>query len=46
MGQLLAERAAAQQVTAVHWERKRGQKYHGKIASLLLAMKTGGLPLI
>lgn len=45
IGRLLAERALAKKVPAVHWPRKRGQKYHGKIAAVIDAMKASGLPL-
>jgi len=46
VGELLARRAQQAAVDGVHWERKRGQRYHGKIAALLTAMKAGGLPLV
>ena len=46
VGELLARRAHQAAVDGVHWERKRGQRYHGKIAALLTAMKAGGLPLV
>jgi large subunit ribosomal protein L18 len=45
VGELIAERAASSNVTAVHWARKQGQRYHGKIASLLQSMQAAGLPL-
>ncbi len=45
VGKLLAERALAQKVKAVHWERKQGQRYHGKIAAVIESMKAAGLPL-
>lgn len=45
MGELVAERAAGSKVDAVHWARKQGQRYHGKIAALLQSMQAAGLPL-
>jgi len=45
IGKLLAERALAKKVEAVHWERKQGQKYHGKIAAVIESMQAAGLPL-
>ena len=46
MGELLAQRAKAAQIEGVHWARKPGQKYHGRIASLLDSMNGAGLPLV
>ena len=45
VGELLAERALANSVSAVHWDKKRGQKFHGKIAAIIDAMQEAGLPL-
>ncbi|CAL8465042.1 g4577 [Coccomyxa elongata] len=45
VGKLLAERAQEAGVPAVHWERKHGQKYHGKVKELLTNMQEAGLPL-
>lgn len=45
IGKLLAERAMEKEVKAVHWKRKQGQKYHGKIAAVIESMKSAGLPL-
>ena len=45
VGELVAERAAGSKVDAVHWARKQGQRYHGKIAALLQSMQAAGLPL-
>ncbi|KAK9824267.1 hypothetical protein WJX72_009070 [[Myrmecia] bisecta] len=45
IGKLLAERAKAADVEAVHWARKRQQKFHGKIASLINSMKEAGVQL-
>jgi ribosomal protein L18 len=46
VGRLLAERAKEAQIDGVHWVRKRGQKYHGRIAALLESMKDAGMPLV
>ena len=46
VGELLARRAQQAAVDGVCWERKRGQRYHGKIAALLTAMQSGGLKLV
>lgn len=45
VGQLLAERARGAGVPAVHWARKHGQRYHGRIKELLQSMTQAGLPL-
>ena len=45
VGKRLAERAKAAGIEAVHWDRKRGQKFHGKIKELLQTMQAEGLPL-
>ena len=45
IGELLAERAKQAGVPAVHWQRKHGQRYHGKIRELLQSMNAAGLPL-
>lgn len=45
VGELLAVRAAEKDISQVHWIRKRGQRYHGKIASLIESMQAAGLPL-
>ena len=45
IGELLAERAKQAGVPAVHWRRKHGQRYHGKIKELLQSMTAAGLPL-
>ena len=45
VGRRLAERAKAAGIGAVHWDRKRGQKFHGKIKELLQTMQAEGLPL-
>ena len=45
VGKRLAERAKAAGIDAVYWDRKHGQKYHGKIKELLQTMQAEGLPL-
>ena len=45
VGKRLAERAKAAGIGAVHWDRKHGQKFHGKIKDLLQTMQAEGLPL-
>lgn len=45
VGEAVAERAAASGVSAVHWDRPHGTRFHGKVASLIDAMKAKGLPL-
>ena len=45
IGQLLAERARSAGVPAVHWRRKYGQRYHGKVKEILESMAAAGLPL-
>jgi ribosomal protein L18 len=46
IGQLLAERARAVGIDGVQWRRKTGQKFHGRIASLLTSMQDYGLKLV
>lgn len=41
----MALRAGEKEVARVHWRRKQGQRYHGKIASLIDSMQAAGLPL-
>lgn len=45
VGAALAERAKAADISAVHWDRKHGQKYHGKIAAVIESMRNGGVSL-
>ena len=45
MGAALAERARAKGITAVAWQRKHGQRFHGRIRALLEAMQSHGVPL-
>jgi len=46
VGQVLAERARTGGIEGVHWKRKKGQRYHGRIAALLSSMQESGLKLI
>ena len=46
VGELLAQRAAAVDINSVSWNRKQGQKYHGRIASLITSMQESGLKLV
>lgn len=45
IGELLAQRAKAAAIDGVSWQRKQGQKFHGKAEALLKAMQSAGLPL-
>ena len=45
IGELLAERAAAAEVPAVHWVRPKGKRFHGKTAALINSMTAAGLKL-
>ena len=45
VGELVAKKAKEKDIPAVHWERKHGQKFHGKVKALLEAMQREGLPL-
>ena len=42
----LARRAKAANVDAVKWTRPYGKRFHGKIASLMEALKSGGVGLL
>lgn len=46
VGEILAKRAREQGIDGVEWKRKKGQRYHGKIAALLTKMNDDGLKLI
>jgi ribosomal protein L18 len=46
VGKLLAARAKESGVGAVTWDRKHGQKFHGRTAELLKAMQGGGVKLV
>lgn len=45
IGTILAGRAKAASVDHVHWDRRKGEKYHGKLAALLEAIKDAGVQL-
>ena len=45
IGKILGSRAKAANVEQVHWDRRRGEKYHGKLAALLDALKEAGVQL-
>ncbi|KAK9787998.1 hypothetical protein WJX73_000835 [Symbiochloris irregularis] len=45
IGRILAERAGKASVSQVHWDRRHGEKYHGKIKELLDAVQQGGVKL-
>ena len=45
VGELLARKAQEHEIVAVHWERKYGQKFHGRFKALLEAMQKGGVTL-
>lgn len=45
IGELLAQRAKAAAIDSVSWQRKQGQRFHGKVEALLTAMQSSGLPL-
>ena len=46
VGELVAQRAQQVGLTGVHWPRRRGERFHGKRAALINAMRAAGLPLI
>ena len=46
VGDALARRAKAANVDAVKWTRPHGKRFHGKIASLMEALKSGGVGLL
>ncbi|CAD7696349.1 unnamed protein product [Ostreobium quekettii] len=45
VGRLIAERARALGIAAVHFKLAEGKKYHGKIKELVEAMKANGVGL-
>ena len=45
IGNVLGSRIKAANLSAVHWDRRRGEKYHGKVAALLEAVKGQGVQL-
>lgn len=46
VGEALAQRLKEVGVEGVHWQRKNGQRFHGRIARLLEAMQEGGVKLV
>lgn len=46
VGQIVAQRALGKGLDGVHWSKKKGQKYHGRIAALLTSMQDEGLKLV
>ncbi|KAH7617517.1 putative 50S ribosomal protein L18 [Nannochloris sp. 'desiccata'] len=46
VGELLAERAVGAGIDRVSWQRKQGQRYHGRVASLITSMQNSGLKLV
>ena len=46
VGELLAERAAAAGIEGVSWKRKHGQRFHGRVATLINSMQESGLKLV
>ncbi|KAK2079692.1 hypothetical protein QBZ16_002087 [Prototheca wickerhamii] len=45
VGQVLAERAQEKGITSASWPRKKGQRYHGKVAALLDSFQQSGVKL-
>lgn len=45
VGAILASRAIAANVKQMHWDRRQGERYHGKLAALLDAIKQTGIQL-
>ena len=43
---MLAERAKQAGIDGVHWQRKPGQRYHGRIAALITSMQEVGVKLV
>lgn len=46
VGMMLAQQLKAVGVEGVHWQRKQGQKFHGRIARLVEALQDGGVRLV
>lgn len=46
MGQVIAQRALKNGIEGVHWDRKRNQKFHGRIAVLITAMRDAGMKFV
>lgn len=45
VGQRLAERATAAGVPEVHWDRQQGQRYHGRRAEIMEALRAAGIKM-
>lgn len=45
VGQLIAERTLRNDISAVHFERETGNKYHGKLKVVLDTLRDAGLKL-
>lgn len=45
IGAILGTRAKAASLEHLHWDRRSGEKYHGKLAALLDAVKNAGVQL-
>lgn len=45
VGAVVGQRLQKAGVTTVHWPRPRGKRYHGRIASMLEALKAEGVKL-
>lgn len=46
VGELVAQRAQQAGLSGVHWPRRRGERFHGKRAALVNAMRAAGLTLV
>ena len=45
VGRIVAERSLAAGITAVHFDRPRGMRFHGKLRTLVDNMRVSGLQL-
>ena len=45
VGEVLAQRATAAEIKAVHWVRRRNQRFHGKVKELITSAQAAGLAL-
>lgn len=45
VGKAIAARAGSKQITAVHFTKPRGKRFHGKLKALIDTMREAGLPL-
>ncbi len=46
VGEALAERVKTRGVDGVHWKRNPGQKFHGRIAAVITAIREHGVPTV